>query len=68
LHGRTLTALATAGPGPPRLLGDAAAEVRIAQTWLARHESPALDLDPAPEPEELQAFAGVTAQLSAGPA
>ena len=57
LHGRTLAALAGAGSGPPRLRGDVAEEARIAQTWLARHDSPVLDLDPAPEPHVLQAFA-----------
>lgn len=32
------------------------AEARIVQTWLARHETPALGLDPLPAPEALRAF------------
>ena len=64
LHARTATAIAGAASGPPRLLAEAAAEARIAQTWLARHESPALDLDPAPESGALEAFASGATQVS----
>ncbi len=57
LHPRTVAALALAGRGVPQLAGDAAAEARIVQTWLARHEPPALELRDGVDRARLRRFA-----------
>ncbi len=54
LHARTLAALRSAGA--PELTPDAVAEARIAQTWLAAHDAPALALDPPPSQRGIDAF------------
>jgi len=59
LHARTLAALRD-GSGR-ELTPDAVAEARIAQTWLASHDAPALALAPVPSRGELDAFAGQAA-------
>jgi DNA polymerase-3 subunit epsilon len=59
VHARTLAALRAAGVnrGPAHLPGDAVAEARIAQTWLAsRAAVPALALAPAPDAAQVARF------------
>lgn len=60
LRARTAAVLAAASsPGAVACLpADAVAEARIVQTWLASHDAAALDLDPVPDGEALERFAG----------
>jgi DNA polymerase III subunit epsilon len=53
VHDRTLAALVRAGG---ELRADAVAEARIAQTWLAAHDAPALALEPPPSRAAVAAF------------
>jgi DNA polymerase-3 subunit epsilon len=53
LHERTIAALARAGG---ELRPDAVAEARIVQTWLARHDTPSLELEPVPTRRAIDAF------------
>jgi len=53
LHDRTIAALARAGGELPP---DAIGEARIVQTWLAGHEAPALELEPVPSRDAVEAF------------
>jgi len=40
------------------LPAEAVGEARIVQTWLSSHDAAALDLDPVPDGEALERFAG----------
>ena len=57
---RTRTAAALAGASSPAsiacLPADAVGEARIVQTWLAGHQAPALELEPAPSRGAIEAF------------
>jgi DNA polymerase-3 subunit epsilon len=59
LHHRTIAALARAGG---ELRADAVGEARIVQTWLAGHEAPALELEPVPSRDAIEAFVAAQAQ------
>jgi DNA polymerase-3 subunit epsilon len=56
LYERTRRAVARRAETTAYLPAAEIAEARIVQTWLAGHEAPALELDPLPAPDALQAF------------
>jgi DNA polymerase-3 subunit epsilon len=63
LERRTAGALVRGGrDAVGHLPADEVSEVRIVSTWLAAHDAPALELDPAPAGEVLEAFAGAAAR------